>query len=284
MWAAWRRCLSLTIMEAAPSEPTSPDRWDWLRDEIRSAQAAFSAQLTDHVATTNQRVPGLEWTVAELSQHIACLPKLYTDLNTLADGFETPNDWAKLSRDARAHITETKATALATLIETQTEALLTELGHFPDEPRWVWGRKTTAATVASGYLGELIVHGMDLGRLTKVKVTLNKEQALAIIDNQMALAPAFTDPEKLRKCEGIFHVKIRGGRDFTFLVGDGELRVNHGKPNRADAHMAADPVTWVLVGLGRMNQFKAGLTGKVLAYGRKPWLLLALGNATADGV
>lgn len=54
-----------------------------------------------------------------------------------------------------------------------------------------------------------------------------------------------------------------------------------GKP---DAVLNADPATFAMISLGRGSQVLASLSGNMVAYGRKPWRLLALGNVVVDGV
>ena len=43
-------------------------------------------------------------------------------------------------------------------------------------------------------------------------------------------------------------------------------------------------LAFVAASLGRINPVVAGLTGRIVAYGRKPWRLARLGNAVVDGV
>jgi hypothetical protein len=65
---------------------------------------------------------------------------------------------------------------------------------------------------------------------------------------------------------------------------DGTLTVGLGKPARADCHLIADPATYLLLSLERTSQIKAALTGKMIGYGRKPWLFNRLAMAKVDGV
>jgi len=105
-----------------------------------------------------------------------------------------------------------------------------------------------------------------------------------IINQHMALAPAFVDRERARRCDGTFHLRFRGGGDFTYRINDGILQVQPGRPERADCHIVADPVAFVLVSLGRMSSLRAGLLGKIIGYGRRPWLLGRLAKVRVDGV
>lgn len=256
--------------------------WDWLRGEVRAAARGFANQLR-RVPDTGCRVPNLDWSIAELGAHLASLPRLYRDQNRIGTSFEPPADWAAFSAAARSHITTTDGGELADLIIDEAETLL--VPDDPNELRWLYGRETTVANAAAGMLMECILHGQDLGRSTGHKPQLGRRQALAGLEQQMALTPVFVDAGKAARLTGIYGLRFRGGPDFTYLIDDGgRLTVERGWPDRADARMNADPAAFIAAGLGRINPLAAALTGRIVAYGRKPWRLARLGNAVVDGV
>ena len=43
-----------------------------------------------------------------------------------------------------------------------------------------------------------------------------------------------------------------------------------------DCHLSADPAAFLLLGYGRIGQWRAIGRGQLLAWGRKPWLALRL--------
>jgi len=257
--------------------------WDWLRREVNEAAAGFAAQLAT-VEDTGWRVPNLEWSVAELAAHLLSMPPLYRRLRESAEPFVPPPDWTEFSRAARAHITATDGDDLGRSLRAGAEAFVDHLGPDPDAPWTLYGRPTTAANMAAGYLGELLLHGRDLALLTGAGVSIDARQANAILRQHLTLAPVFVDPEKARRCSGTYRVSFRGGEDYTFTVADGALRVEPGRPARADGTFLADPVTFLLVALGRSGPVRAGLTGRILAYGRNPMKLWRLGRIQVDGV
>lgn len=272
-----------------------PVNWDWLRAEIRSASAAFEAQLrtlvgdpgsADAGSAGSLRVPNLEWTVRDLTAHLVSLPGLYEELNRAPEPFETPASWPDYSRGVRAHLDDVDATSLADRLQPETERLLEILGDDGEKP-WTLYVETTAAKVGAGYLGELLMHGQDLAALTGASVDLTTEQGHAIVAAMMTLAPAFVDPDAARRCPGVYHLRFRAGdrvQDFTYWVAAGRLSVAEGRPDRADARLVADPAAFALVAMGRMSQARAGLTGRIMGYGRKPWKFIALGKLRVDGV
>jgi len=257
-------------------------RWEWLRVEVRAAAKAFADQLRT-VLDTGVQVPNLDWSVAELAGHLASLPGLYRDQNRIGSSFQPPDDWPAFSAAARANIATTDADELADLIVDEAESLLTN--DDPNEMRLLYGCETNVANTAAGMLTECILHGQDLGRLTGHKPRLGRSQALAGLEQQMALTPVFVDPAKAAKLAGTYGLRFRGGSDFTYHIDDaGQMLVRRGWPDRADARLNADPAAFLATGLGRMSPIVAALTGKIVAYGRKPWRLAQLGDVVVDGV
>lgn len=258
------------------------EEWSWLRGEVRTAAAAFAGDLRE-VADPGRRVPNLDWTVAELGAHLASLPQLYRDQHRIGTDFAAPDDWATFSIEARSHIGTTDTAELADLIVAETETLLAP--DDPNELRLLYGCETTVYNTAAGVLTEFILHGQDLGRLTGRQPELNRRQALAGIEQQMVLVPVFVDAAKAAGLAGVYGFGFRGGPNFTYRIDDaGTVTVERGRPDRADARLKADPATFLAASLGRVNPVVAGLTGKIVAYGRKPWRMAQLADVAVDGV
>ena len=235
--------------------------------------------------TGSERVPNLEWNVAELTAHLASLPDLYARQHEIGSGFEPPDDWASFSIEARADIPTDDLAAVAALLRAKITGFLDSVDE-PDAPRWLYGQQTTDGNLAGAILVELVMHGQDLGGLTGAKPTLTRAQANAGLPNVMAIAPSFIDPAKAKRVAGTYHMGFRGGAgDWTYVVSpDGTLTVTEGRPAKADARMYADAAAFLLISLGRMNPFVAALKGQTIAYGRKPWKLKTLGETAVDGV
>ncbi len=256
--------------------------WTRLQDEVVDAAAAFADQLRSVDPTLV--VENLGWSVGELGAHLVSMPPLYRRLNEADGPFVAPDDWDAFSRAARADIPITDGDELARSLLTGTDEFLAHLGPDPTTPWTIYGRSTTAANMAAGYLGELLLHGRDLAALTGAEVPIEAAQANAILRQHMALAPAFVDRAKAGRCPGTYRVGFRGGDEYTFVVEDGALEVTPGRPDRADGVIVADPVTFLLVAQGRASSVLAGLTGRIVAYGRNPVKLWRLGRIRAAGV
>ena len=84
------------------------------------------------------------------------------------------------------------------------------------------------------------------------------------------LAPHFL-AEHAAHVELTFVIDFRTGPRYTATFANGMLTVEPGRPERADCTISTDPVAFLLVGSGRTSRWRAVLTGKIRASGRRPW-------------
>lgn len=63
-----------------------------------------------------------------------------------------------------------------------------------------------------------------------------------------------------------------GGARFGVTFTDGAVTVSPRPPARPDCTIAIEPVTFFLMALGRTDPQGAMARGRVLAWGRRPWL------------
>ena len=259
------------------------DDWTWLTNQVHAAIDAYVAQLDG--LTGSEKVPNLDWSVAELTAHLASLPSVYAHQHALAEDFVRADDMAQWSIDQRSHIATDDLDAVRALLRSEVEEFISGIGE-PDEHRWLYGSRTTHRNLLGAILVELVVHGQDLGKLTGGGTKLTSDQAKAGLANVMAIAPSFVDHAKAAKLPGTYQLSFRGGGgEWFYRIDDkGQLTVTEGKADRADARLSADAAAFMLVSLGRMNPFLPAFKGQTLAYGRKPWKLLALGDIVVDGV
>jgi hypothetical protein len=88
-----------------------------------------------------------------------------------------------------------------------------------------------------------------------------------------ALDPrALVDAERAAGLRATYDIRIRGGERFHFAFSDGMLRIEDPSPEPVDCHLSADPVAMLRVIWNRQNQWSAIAQGKLLPWGRKPWL------------
>lgn len=273
--------MTSTANAGAPAET-------WLLDAIGKRTAEFATQLRSLPSRVSAitPVPNLEWSIADLAQHIACLPHFWGGLIAEGDRFEVPSDFVAFSAQARAHITETDPHSLADLIESEFGAFNQNLADPTVAPRVLYGQPLTAQQLGGLAVSELVIHGQDLAAVSSARApTFMRNEANAAIAGLMAVTPAFIDPAKAAKQpDGVYHLKFEGGREYTWTKSGPTLTVEEGRPPKADAHMSADPAMFISSVQGRVSQLRVALSGKVLTYGRRPWRFIGLGNIAVDGV
>jgi hypothetical protein len=73
-------------------------------------------------------------------------------------------------------------------------------------------------------------------------------------------------------------VRFRGYETATFMFDDGKLSVRDGPATQADVRMSVEPVSFLEVGYKRKGLAVPILTGRAVAWGRRPWLALRFAN------
>jgi hypothetical protein len=130
-------------------------------------------------------------------------------------------------------------------------------------------------------LAEQLVHGLDIARAAGQPWRISRPEALLATEGVISLLPHYLLAERVRGRRLNYAVRLRGGPTYNLRIDNGIATVDrstvhrstvHGSAARADCIISADPVTFLLVGFGRSGQLRAALTGKMTAYGQRPWL------------
>ena len=245
--------------------------WPWLRAEIDRAASGIATTLRRVDASTP--VPGLDWTAGHLGAHVASFPDFYRHLATQPEPLPIPTDFDAFALEMMDARLGRSTEQLADDIESGFADWTDELGDDGAASLMSWVRHDVAG-VGGAALNELLIHRRDLTPLTGETVEVSPDQARAILDGLLPMSAAFVDPTVARRCVGTFHVHLRGGTDWTIRVADATAVVTAGRPDRADVRTSVEPVSMLLTSLGREPQWKAAITGKAIAWGRKPWLAL----------
>lgn len=170
---------------------------------------------------------------------------------------------------------------LADRIEASAQEYFSECaGADPDAPRpWlVHGTTVRQSTLTYHLLNETVMHGYDIAHAAGRRWRIEPAHAAMVLGRfnvpiVQALAPrAFVNGAKAAGVQASYDVRIRGGDSFSFIFNDGELRVEEPSSRRVDCHISADPVAMLMVFWSRQSQWTAIAKGKLIAWGRKPWL------------
>ncbi len=255
--------------------PSPPGTFPQRRRLLLESVERFANTLTDCDAASP--VPGLDWTVAELGAHLVALPRLYREMAERPDPLPLPDDMHRYSAEQVAAVGTRDLDQLAELISTEVSALLDLYGDDPAAQFNHWVTTQPLSVIESTLFNEFLIHGWDLGGVAGSRQPINRAEAIVALDGILPVSVNFFDPVAAGDLNAVVHLRLRGGHgldpvDWTQTIANGAMTVTKGRPARADVRLNVDPATFLLLSLGRIGELKPTLTGKVVAYGRKPWL------------
>jgi uncharacterized protein (TIGR03083 family) len=240
------------------------------------------ALLIEQAPDASAQLPRSEWTVRDLAAHIALGTEVYREYAAgRTEPFVDLSDWAggSLARTSAQRLVEEQERnlqALATRLRNAAEALLEFTAACRGDEQVVWhGIEIDVRSMIGILLGEYLMHGYDLARLLKQQWPVDRNDARVVLEATLSLLPLLADPRTTARVHARFDVRVRGGTQFTMRIDDG--RVTTDVPAvPVDCHVSADPVAFLFVAYGRRSQWGPILTGRMLAWGRKPWLSVRL--------
>ncbi|MFE9750483.1 maleylpyruvate isomerase N-terminal domain-containing protein [Saccharothrix saharensis] len=263
------------------------ERWQDARDALAAAAQRFTRMLLD-CRTPDRRAIG-DWSVADTAAHVAVVARLNAGLIggdlTPLDEPDLDRGWqesslggfARLNALSLEHFPER---ALDVVSNTLLEEVDLLLGRAKDaDPRelrpWLGSARLPAAAHVAHQLNEILIHGLDIARALDVPWPISPHEAALTFD--------------------LFLMPMLGGRSGRLLAGGGadgrvtlEFRSKHTTPvvltsdngrlqveaadgRRSDAQVRFDPATMMLTIFRRTRLVRAVATGKVFAFGRRPW-------------
>jgi uncharacterized protein (TIGR03083 family) len=246
-------------------------------DEVSSEVEELLRSIPD----TSVPVPGLEWTAGETGAHIVTVTNCFDDYVT---GRKKPpvttGEIPTFNAGRIANFTERDGSRLAThLHEAVQNFLTTTSGHSGDDP-FPWYDDCTI-DVADGtciLLGELVVHGRDLARAVDRPWQIDPDDARLVLVGMLSVLPLYVDREKGRGVRASYEIRVKGSPPVYLRFAEGKLNVTPAQVEPVDCRITTDPVDYLLLSYGRIGQMRPILRGKLIAWGRKPWLGSKLGT------
>jgi len=241
-------------------------------DEVGERIAALSAAASDPQA----RLARSDWTVRQATAHLVTVVPRY------ADGPEGRGTWVA-DRQQLAALNDAQLPALSALsmgelagqLRQHLAAVRGQLqGYGGQLPTFRFhGGEPVAADLALGILlAELVVHGFDIARALARPWPIDPYHVELIFQGLDPIAPGWVNPARARGLTATFCVHLRGAATHVYAFRNGHLQVNPAGPHRADVHISADPAAFLLVLYRRQPQWRHIAAGRLLAWGRRPWL------------
>jgi hypothetical protein len=286
-------------MKAVPAASAGPiDDVRRADPHARAALAAAvsrSARLWRSVGDATAPVPGLTWTAGQTAAHVVGDMREYTEaLSSHVNGHHAalniPDGGPARARTAvnDRHLTdvsERDPRRLADLLEeTAASYLAVAAAVDTSEPAAILtadGLVLDPAVMTCLLLGEQLVHGLDIARASRQQWSIGRDDALLVIPAVLSLVPNYLRPSRTKDLNISFEIRMRGGCRYRLAIanGTGDVTVTGEK---ADCVITADPVTFLLLGTGRVPQLPQLLRGRLRAGGRKPWLAAKFGTLLAS--
>ncbi|MFF2139546.1 maleylpyruvate isomerase family mycothiol-dependent enzyme [Streptomyces sp. NPDC058193] len=246
-----------------------------LADAIRTT-AEDIAGLLRGAPGTGGPVPGSEWTVGEAAAHLAQANALMADIaagHPRSHGDGTPQSLAEANAQALAAFGERGAEPLAAMIEEQAGAYLDAAVQHPAQEMLVTPLGPMTREVMGSYLlTHMLGHGYDLARALKRPHMVDPARARLALPFMIEVMPRVTDATATAGLNARYAVRLRGGDRFGVTFTDGVVSVDHRLPERPDCTISIEPATFLLMALGRCAPTRAMAGGRVVAWGRKPWI------------
>jgi hypothetical protein len=171
--------------------------------------------------------------------------------------------------------------ALADRIEAAVAGLLAVAERHPGDPDVPWhaGLPMPLSTLLAAACGEFLVHGRDIARAAAVRWPVPADWARTVFLGLLPVVPYYLRAERAGGRPARYDIRLRGegAARAVFTIERGALTV--GTPvagQRADCYLSADPWAFLLVLYGRTGPLAPALAGRILAWGRRPWLALTL--------
>ncbi len=221
-------------------------------------------------------IPGAEWTVAEAAAHLAMANELMAELAAGEErpyGDGTPGSLAAANEASLAARPERDPAVLGAEIARQARRFTEEAGPRDGAgtvrtPLGAMDLDTLGAYLLTHMLGHLYDIAVALGRPHPI----DRERVGLTMPFLRIAMPWVVDARAAAGHGACYRLRVRGLDGFAVTFTDGAAVVSQAPPRRPDCTILTEPVAFFLIALGRCTATEALVRGKVLAWGRRPWL------------
>jgi uncharacterized protein (TIGR03083 family) len=244
---------------------------------LRNASGKF-VKLLREVEDPDRPAIGY-WSIGEVAVHVSHIFQLYPDIaagksSPVEDHLRLGEAWDRFLRED-----ETRDPAVAAeRIERGAADLVdaTRSAEWDKLVSWHGGVEIPVYSLTCFLINECEVHGLDVSRAEDKPWTIAPDVARLILDGHFPVLPYFVNQAAARGFRANYELRVRGGSTVYANFDNGLLTIDVETNRPVDCRISFEPVDYLLLGYGRKSQWSSVLTGKIVAYGRKPWLGLRL--------
>lgn len=220
-----------------------------------------------------------EWSVRDVGVHLTHVFDHYREI--LDGGGAGAQTFDEAARNTQAFMDASPLTAapdIADELDAGSKRFLERVHRIDGDPivPYVGGIPVASSCIVAIVLGEILVHGYDIARASGSPWPIDRHGAALTLKGISAVTVHFVDKERAAGFRARYDVGLRGETHLHYVFDDGQLRIEEPSREPVDVHISADPATLLLMGYGRISPVKPALTGKLLAWGRKPWLSMKM--------
>jgi uncharacterized protein (TIGR03083 family) len=258
---------------------------DELRERIGLARDRFDRLI--RTADPLARPPGMDWTVQQVGAHVLSVAHRYRQV-ARGLGYRRAVDPA----DMRVINQEEMEAVMAPVpdiadqlraLEAEMDAACDRLHDDPQEFPFHMGVMVNCAQGEANWIGELLVHGLDIARAVNVPWQISERDALLILSNAIPRCHAFVRRGLSPDVDICVGFKIPAAPHFVIHVHGGTAEVRPYRPSDCpDAVFRAPASTVVTMLYGRIGPWAAVRQGLRVG-GRRPWEALRFQSCFETG-
>lgn len=233
----------------------------------------ISGLIGDAADRFDEPVPGLDWTVGDLVAHLVTGA---TNYGAYLSGIEDVGyDLADMTTSNQTRI-ESYGEATAHQAANDYRDAMTDIVRRArdlsslDPMPWHVGTPP-AAVVVGLLLNECLIHGRDLARALGRRWTITDAAAVHGVRAAMAVASHIVDRDAAARRPASYRMLVKGSPASLWTFDTEGLTVVPDRPGRVSCTVAITAPAVLLVSYGRVSPLAALATGRVVAWGRRPW-------------
>ena len=213
------------------------------------------------------------WSLVDVMGHLAMEPPRYESLARGGDDWvrtvaELPGYNARQVRDLPTR----DPAELAGMLRAGVEDLVMTIESFAEQPlmRFDGGARLPADRALGALIAEYLIHGRDIALALDRPWPIDADDVPRVMAALTHIAPGRVCADDAHTAN--YELRLRGQRRYFFEFRAGALTVGSTPSADVDLRISADPVTFLLVNYGRVSAVRAALSGRIVAWGRRPWL------------
>lgn len=251
---------------------------DSLSGALTEAGNTFASMLR-HVKDPGRSAIGT-WTVGETAAHVARSAEYFLEAAMAETTPVALDDVAAHNAEFLADNPERRPGPLADLFEHNELALLAYAGSLDGDPAVEVFDEVVVpmSTLLAVELGEVLVHGYDIANASSLDWPIASDHAALAVGGLIPILPHMVDLTKAAGFNARIALRVRYGIEATLAFDDGILQVEAANGQRVDCRLTVDPAAYLLLSFNRIGPTMPTLQGKIVAWGRRPWLAVKMAS------